>query len=98
MRRPTSCSRRCSAATGAGSVWCTPTPRRSSGWSRRQGVNGFYDSLEARLECCRVRKVEPFRRAIAGYPAWVTGVRREQSGGRAAGAVVAWDGDTVSTS
>ena len=26
-----------------------------------QGVNGFYDSLEARLECCRVRKVEPFR-------------------------------------
>lgn len=58
-----------------------------------QGVNGFYDSLEARLECCRVRKVEPFRRAIAGYPAWVTGVRRQQSGSRAAGAAVAWDGE-----
>src|SRR5215467_16377868 len=29
-----------------------------------QGVNGFYQSIEARLECCRVRKVEPFRRAI----------------------------------
>ena len=42
----------------------------------RQGVNGFYASIEARLECCRVRKVEPFRRAIAGYPAWITGVRR----------------------
>jgi phosphoadenosine phosphosulfate reductase len=56
-----------------------------------QGVNGFYDSLEARLQCCRVRKVEPFRRAIAGYPAWVTGVRRQQSSSRAAGGVSEWD-------
>src|SRR6516165_12091159 len=51
----------------------------------RQGVNGFYHSVEARLECCRVRKVEPFRRAVAGFPAWITGVRREQSTGRANG-------------
>ncbi len=58
-----------------------------------QGVNGFYQSLEARLECCRVRKVEPFRRAIAGFPAWITGVRREQSAGRASGAVVEWDAE-----
>ena len=27
----------------------------------RQGVNGFYDSLGARLECCRIRKVEPLK-------------------------------------
>jgi phosphoadenosine phosphosulfate reductase len=59
----------------------------------RQGMNGFYDSLEARLECCRVRKVEPFRRAIAGFPAWVTGVRREQSPGRALLSAEAWDGE-----
>ena len=57
----------------------------------RQGVNGFYDSLEARLACCRIRKVEPFRRAIAGFPAWVTGVRREQSSGRAHGQPEEWD-------
>ena len=56
-----------------------------------QGVNGFYASLEARLLCCQVRKVEPFTRGIAGYPAWVTGVRREQSSGRAAGESVVWD-------
>jgi phosphoadenosine phosphosulfate reductase len=56
-----------------------------------QGVNGFYHSLEARLECCRVRKVEPFRRAVAGFPAWITGVRREQSKERAGGEPVAWD-------
>lgn len=56
-----------------------------------QGVNGFYASVDARLLCCRVRKLEPFRRGIAGYPAWVTGVRREQSAERAAGASVVWD-------
>src|SRR6202049_3033616 len=57
----------------------------------RQGVNGFYQSPEARLEGCRARKVEPFQRAIAGFPAWITGVRREQSAGRAHGEAVAWD-------
>ena len=56
-----------------------------------QGVNGFYHSLEARLECCRVRKVEPFKRAVAGYAAWITGVRREQSPGRAAAEPLEWD-------
>jgi phosphoadenosine phosphosulfate reductase len=37
-----------------------------------QGANGFVHSLEARLACCRARKIEPFRRAIAGFAAWVT--------------------------
>ena len=59
----------------------------------RQGVNGFYHSIEARLECCRVRKIEPFRRAIAGFPAWITGVRREQSAGRANGRAIEWDAE-----
>jgi len=57
----------------------------------RQGVNGFYHSLEARLECCRTRKVEAFRRAVAGFPAWITGVRREQSARRARTEVLGWD-------
>jgi phosphoadenosine phosphosulfate reductase len=58
-----------------------------------QGVNGFYHSYEARLACCKVRKIEPFRRAIAGYPAWITGVRREQSASRAQGEAVQWDAE-----
>jgi phosphoadenosine phosphosulfate reductase len=58
-----------------------------------QGVNGFYHSLDARLSCCRVRKVEPFKRAIEGYTAWVTGVRREQSAARAQAQWVEWDAD-----
>jgi len=58
-----------------------------------QGVNGFYHSLEARLACCHVRKVEPFRRAVAGYSAWVTGVRREQSATRAQAQPIEWDAE-----
>jgi len=58
-----------------------------------QGINGFYHSVEARLACCRIRKVEPFKRAIAGYAAWVTGVRREQSATRALGESIEWDSE-----
>jgi phosphoadenosine phosphosulfate reductase len=58
-----------------------------------QGINGFYHSLEARLACCQVRKTEPFRRAIAGYAAWVTGVRREQSHTRAQAQSLEWDAE-----
>jgi phosphoadenosine phosphosulfate reductase len=70
-----------------------PDARALESLVARQGVNGFYGSLEARLECCRIRKVEPFRRAIAGFPAWITGVRREQSNGRAHGQLEEWDGE-----
>ena len=59
----------------------------------KQGINGFYHSLEARLTCCRIRKVEPFRRAIAGYGAWITGVRREQSATRAQAEPDEWDAE-----
>ncbi len=58
-----------------------------------QGVNGFYHSLDARLACCHVRKVEPFKRAIAGYSAWVTGVRHEQSATRAQAQPIEWDAE-----
>lgn len=34
--------------------------------------------------CCHLRKVEPLRRALAGYDLWLTGLRREQSPTRAA--------------
>jgi phosphoadenosine phosphosulfate reductase len=47
------------------------------------GLNAFYDSVEMRKECCRVRKVEPLGRALAGKKAWITGQRRAQSTTRA---------------
>lgn len=43
------------------------------------GLNGFYESLEARKACCGVRKLEPLGRALSGYDAWITGQRREQA-------------------
>ena len=46
------------------------------------GLNAFYDSVEMRKECCRIRKVEPLNRALAGNKAWVTGQRRAQSATR----------------
>ena len=57
----------------------------------RQGINGFFDSAEARSACCGVRKVVPFKKFVGGYAAWVTGVRREQSKTRAEGEAVEWD-------
>lgn len=33
--------------------------------------------------CCALRKVEPLNRMLAGYDAWVTGIRREESPTRA---------------
>jgi phosphoadenosine phosphosulfate reductase len=56
-----------------------------------RGVNGFFHSTENRVACCSVRKVVPFQRFVAGYGAWVTGVRREQSKVRALGVPVEWD-------
>jgi phosphoadenosine phosphosulfate reductase len=48
-----------------------------------QGINGFYTSVAARKSCCNVRKVEPLQRALAGATAWITGLRADQSDGRA---------------
>ncbi|NUP98521.1 MAG: phosphoadenylyl-sulfate reductase [Armatimonadetes bacterium] len=46
---------------------------------REKGPYSFRLSLENRHECCRIRKVEPLRRALAGRSAWMTGLRRGQS-------------------
>jgi phosphoadenosine phosphosulfate reductase len=50
---------------------------------RGKGVNLFYDSLDNRRECCRIRKVEPLGRAVTTLDGWVTGVRRDQIATRA---------------
>ena len=41
--------------------------------------------------CCQIRKVEPQKRALKGYDAWVTGIRREQTPQRANTPVVEWE-------
>lgn len=41
--------------------------------------------------CCALRKVEPLERAMRGYDAWATGLRRSESPTRARTGVVEWD-------
>jgi phosphoadenosine phosphosulfate reductase len=48
-----------------------------------EGPNNFYRSVAARKVCCRIRKVEPLARALAGKAAWLTGQRRAQAVTRA---------------
>ncbi len=43
------------------------------------GPNLFYQSVELRKACCRVRKLEPLGRALGALDAWICGLRREQS-------------------
>jgi phosphoadenosine phosphosulfate reductase len=41
--------------------------------------------------CCALRKVQPLEEGLAGYDAWATGLRREESLTRAGTPVVGWD-------
>jgi phosphoadenosine phosphosulfate reductase len=42
-------------------------------------------------QCCHMRKVEPLKKTLARYDAWVTGVRRVEAPTRAATPLVTWD-------
>jgi phosphoadenosine phosphosulfate reductase len=57
----------------------------------QHGTNLFYQSAQLRRLCCDVRKSRPLERALRGYDAWITGVRREQSVTRAETPIFALD-------
>ncbi|MEI6639190.1 MAG: phosphoadenylyl-sulfate reductase [Chlorobium sp.] len=57
----------------------------------RHGANLFYESVELRRECCRVRKVLPLAKKLSTLKGWICGLRREQSVTRTAIAPVEWD-------
>ncbi|MGH8477236.1 MAG: phosphoadenylyl-sulfate reductase [Methylococcales bacterium] len=44
---------------------------------RERGLFSFY--LEGHEPCCQIRKVDPLKRKLAGFDAWITGQRRDQS-------------------
>jgi len=58
---------------------------------REKGMNLFRESIEQRKRCCQVRKVAPMRRHLAGFDAYVTGLRRDQNLNRAGTKKVAID-------
>lgn len=47
-----------------------------------KGPFSFFDSRENREECCRIRKVVPLSRALAGMECWISGIRAGQSDNR----------------
>lgn len=55
------------------------------------GANAFYESVEKRKGCCRIRKVEPLSRKLSSLDAWICGLRREQSVTRSSLELVEWD-------
>ena len=75
-----------------------PDARALAAWVADAGINGFYHSKAARLDCCNIRKVEPLDRALADAAAWVTGLRMDQSEGRGAVALAVLERDLVKVS
>lgn len=47
-----------------------------------KGPFSFQETVENRLECCRLRKVVPLNRALEGMECWISGIRADQSDGR----------------
>lgn len=41
--------------------------------------------------CCFLRKVDPLQRALSGYDAWATGLRRAETRNRVIAPVIGWD-------
>ncbi|MFA5929023.1 MAG: phosphoadenylyl-sulfate reductase [Candidatus Margulisiibacteriota bacterium] len=56
-----------------------------------KGPNLFYESIENRKLCCRLRKIVPLKRMLAGKAAWLTGLRRAQSVTRDRLELIEWD-------
>jgi phosphoadenosine phosphosulfate reductase len=42
-------------------------------------------------KCCNLRKVMPLAKALVGYDAWISGLRRDQSRQRVTTPVITWD-------
>ncbi|MDI6757641.1 MAG: phosphoadenylyl-sulfate reductase [Endomicrobiia bacterium] len=55
------------------------------------GPDLFYESVEKRKLCCRVRKVEPLEKKLKHLKAWICGLRREQSAVREQVQKIEWD-------
>lgn len=64
--------------------------------SPRQQAHDYGDRLWERNpdRCCHIRKTIPLREALAGYSAWVTGLRRDQSPQRAHTPIISRDART----
>ena len=58
---------------------------------KTQGVNGHFESIDKRKNCCNIRKIEPLKRALKSVDIWITGLRASQSITRETMPIVEWD-------
>jgi phosphoadenosine phosphosulfate reductase len=56
----------------------------------KNGINGFYNSVENREACCTVRKIKPLNRALQNAAVWITGLRADQTAHRKNLPLVEW--------
>jgi phosphoadenosine phosphosulfate reductase len=68
-----------------------PRPEATEALVTSKGLFSFY--RDGHGECCSIRKLEPLRRTLKNYQAWMTGQRRDQSPTRTSVAVV--ESDTI---
>lgn len=59
-----------------------PADTDIAAYKKKYGLNGFYESIEARKACCHFRKVVPLGWALDGASGWITGIRQSQSDNR----------------
>ena len=58
---------------------------------KANGINAFYESVESRKACCRVRKIEPLARALSTLDVWICGLRNLQAVTRTETRMIEWD-------
>ncbi len=68
-----------------------PDNRDVEEFMRKEGPNCFFKTSALRKRCCEIRKLEPLKRALRGYKAWITGLQREQSISRSGVQKIEWD-------
>ncbi|MDE3059370.1 MAG: phosphoadenylyl-sulfate reductase [Bacteroidota bacterium] len=68
-----------------------PDPNDVEAYVNKNGINAFYNSVELRKECCRIRKIKPLERGLKGYGIWITGLRADQSENRSHMNFFEWD-------
>lgn len=59
--------------------------------TKKYGADLFYEGVEKRKLCCRVRKVEPLEKKLKHLKAWICGLRKEQSSARGLVQKIEWD-------
>jgi phosphoadenosine phosphosulfate reductase len=55
-----------------------PEPVHVQRMVARKGLDLFQNSVEDRLLCCNIRKVQPLTKVLDHLDAWITGLRRDQ--------------------